>query len=221
MRANQTIAARCILALLAGLPGSAYFGAGEGRAQAETRYPIQFSLDRPIDAAAAPFVLAASRGLFGSEGLTVATNIASGSPDAIARVVAGTSDFALVDINELIRFRGKSDAPPVKAVFVLFNQSPYAIVARKSRGVHALSDIEGKTLGVAGSDLSIRLWPALALRNGIKITSVKMNKISAAVREPMLSAGQVAACPPTTSSSCDMPTMAAKPTASRSSSIRR
>jgi NitT/TauT family transport system substrate-binding protein len=193
MRANQTIAVRCILALLAGFPGAAYFGAGEARAQAETRQPIaiQFSLDRPIDAAAAPFVLAASRGLFGSEGLTITTNIASGSPDAIARVAAGTSDFAQVDINELIRFRGKSDAPPVKAVFVLFNQSPYAIIARKSRGIHALSDIEGKTLGVAEGDLSIRLWPALARQNGIKATSVKQSRIGAAVREPMLSAGQV------------------------------
>ena len=74
---------------------------------------------------------------------------------------------------------------------MLFNQSPYAIVARKSRGIHALSDIEGKTLGVADSDFSIRLWPALARQNGIKTASVKMNKISAAVREPMLSAGQV------------------------------
>src|SRR5207247_7790009 len=35
------------------------------------------------------------------------------------------------------------------------------------------------------------LWPALARQNGIKITSVKQNSISAAVREPMLSAGQV------------------------------
>ena len=74
---------------------------------------------------------------------------------------------------------------------MLFNKSPYAIVARKSRGIHALSDIEGKTLGVAESDLSIRLWPALARQNGIRIASVKLNKISAAVREPMLSAGQV------------------------------
>ena len=140
---------------------------------------------------AAPFVLASTDGLFGSEGLAVTTNIASGSPDAIARVAAGTSDFALVDINELIRFRDKSDAPPVKAVFVLFNKSPYAIIARKSRGIHALSDIEGKTLGVADGDLSIRLWPALARQNGIKAASVKQNKIGAAVREPMLSAGQV------------------------------
>jgi NitT/TauT family transport system substrate-binding protein len=91
----------------------------------------------------------------------------------------------------LIRFRDKAGAPPIKAVFVLFNKSPYAIVARKSRGIHALSDIEGKTMGVAESDLSIRLWPALARQNGIKPASVKQNKISAAVREPILSAGQV------------------------------
>jgi NitT/TauT family transport system substrate-binding protein len=97
----------------------------------------------------------------------------------------------LVDINELIRFRDKPGAPPVKAVFVLFNKAPYAIVARKSRGIHALSDIEGKTLGVAEGDLSIRLWPALARQNGIKVANVKQNKISAAVREPILSAGQV------------------------------
>jgi NitT/TauT family transport system substrate-binding protein len=189
MRVSQTIAARCFLASLIGLLGIVCLGAAAG----EVRQPIaiQFSLDRPINAGAAPFVMAAADGLFGSEGLTVTTDIAGGSPEAIARVVAGTSDFALVDINELIRFRGKSDAPPVKAVFVLFNSSPYAIVARKSRSIRALSDIEGKTLGVAEGDLSIRLWPALARQNGIKTASVKQSKISAAVREPMLSAGQV------------------------------
>src|SRR6202022_3469247 len=193
MRTSQTIAIPCFSALLTGLLGFAGFGAEESQAANEVRPPIaiQFSLDRPIDASAAPFVLAAARGLFSSEGLAVTTNIASGSPDALARVATGASDFALVDINELIRFRDKSGIPPIKAVFVLFNKSPYAIVARKSRGIHALSDIEGKTLGVADSDLSIRLWPALARQNGIKIASVKLNKISAAVREPMLSAGQV------------------------------
>ena len=60
---------------------------------------------------------------------------------------------------------------------MLFNKSPYAVVARKSRGIHALSDIEGKTLGVAEGDLSIRLWPALARQNGIKIASVKQDNI--------------------------------------------
>jgi NitT/TauT family transport system substrate-binding protein len=192
MRASQTIAVRCFLASLISLLGLACLDAAESRAAGESRQPIsiQFSFDRPINASVAPFVLAATAGLFGAEGLAVTTDVASGSPDAIARVAAGTSEFALVDINALIRFRDQN-APPVKAVFVLFNKSPYAIIARKSRGIHALSDIEGKTLGVAESDLSIRLWPALARQNGIKIASVKQNHMSAAVREPMLSAGQV------------------------------
>jgi NitT/TauT family transport system substrate-binding protein len=193
MRVIRTKATRSILAALIGLCGIVGLGLHQSRAADEPRPPIaiQFTLDRPIEAGAAPLILASSRGLFGAEGLAVSTNIASGSPDAIARVAAGSSDFALVDINELIRFHGKAGAPPIKAVFVLFNKSPYAIVARKSRGIHALSDIEGKTLGVAEGDLSIRLWPALARQNGIKAASVKQNRISAAVREPILSAGQV------------------------------
>jgi NitT/TauT family transport system substrate-binding protein len=193
MRASPTIAIRCLLTSLIGVWGLVCFGAGAGRAADEVRQPIaiQFSLDRPLDAGAAPFVLASARGLFSSEGLAVTTNSANGSPDAIARVASGASEFALVDINELIRLRDSSGARPIKAVFVLFNKAPYAIVARRSRGIHALSDIEGKTVGVAESDLSIRLWPALARQNGIRSAGVKLYKISAAVREPILSAGQV------------------------------
>src|SRR5882757_6217463 len=195
MRALRTNASRFILAALAGLCGIASPGANAALAADETRPPlaIQFSLDRPIDATAAPFVMAATGGLFSAEGLAVTINIASGSPDAIARVAAGTSDFALVDINALVRFRDKDKqgVPQVKAVFMVFNNAPYAIIARKSRGIQALSDMEGKNLGVAEGDLSIRLWPAVAKQNGIKIASVKQSSISAAVREPMLSAGQI------------------------------
>jgi NitT/TauT family transport system substrate-binding protein len=190
-RVNPSITRRTLLASLTGLPVFAWLGDGCAADQARQPIAIRLCFDRPINAVAAPFVLAAVDGLFGSEGLAVTTDIANGSPEAIARVAAAGSDFALVDINALIRFRGRPDAPPVKAVFVLFNQSPYAIIARKSRGIRALSDIEGKTLGVAEGDLSIRLWPALARQNAIKAASVKQDNIGAAVREPMLSAGQV------------------------------
>jgi NitT/TauT family transport system substrate-binding protein len=146
MRASQTIAVRCFVASLISLCWVMVFwvvvlvlGFGPDASQAadDVRQPIaiQFSLDRPIDAGAAPFVMASARGLFGAEGLAVAINVASGSADAIARVASGASDFALADINELIRYRDGPRAAPVKAVFVLFNKSPYAIVARKSRGI--------------------------------------------------------------------------------------
>jgi NitT/TauT family transport system substrate-binding protein len=194
MRTRRTNALRLLLASLLGLC-EVCLGASQSFAADEPRPPIaiQFSLDRPIDATDAPFVMAATGGLFSAEGLTVTTNIAGGSPDAIARVAAGSSDFALVDINALVRFRDKDKqgVPPVKAVFVLFNKAPYAIIARKSRGIQALSDMEGKKLGVAEGDLSIRVWPAVAKQNGIKLASVKQSSISPAVREPMLSAGQI------------------------------
>jgi NitT/TauT family transport system substrate-binding protein len=192
MRAVQTTIARCLLASLHGLMVIACLGAVPCSAAEDNRQPvaIQFSFDRPVNASAAPMVVAMTDGLFASEGLTVATDVAAGSPEAIARVATGASELALVDLNALIRFRDQG-APPVKAVFVLFNKSPYAIVARKSRGIHALADIEGKTLGVADGDLSVRLWPALARQNGIKLANVKRARISSAVREPMLSAGQV------------------------------
>ncbi len=180
--------------LKAGLASLACLVTGAGQAAAEEgRQPtaIQLCFDRPFDASMAPFVEAASRGLFAAQGLSVSTSIAHGSTEAIGRIASGASDLALVDINELIRFRDKADAPQIKSVFVLFNQTPYAIVARKSRGIHTLSDLDGKTLGVAESDLSVRLWPALAKQNGIKTSHVKMYRISAAVREPILSAGQV------------------------------
>lgn len=152
---------------------------------------LRFSLDRPLDGTAAPFVLAARDDLFRSEGLTVTIEAAVRSQDAITRVTTGAFDIALTDINALIRYRDQEGAVPVKAVFVLYNKAPYALIARKSRGIETMSEVEGKTIGIADGDLAARLWPAIARRNGISLGKVKMEKISAAVREPILSAGQV------------------------------
>src|ERR1700709_2710036 len=105
MRLNPTPIVRCVLALLLSFLGPACFGAEQGQVAGQVtgqvtgqvagdvRQPvaIQFTVDRPIDSSAAPFILAATRGLFGSEGMAVATDIASGSPEAIARVASGAS----------------------------------------------------------------------------------------------------------------------------------
>lgn len=181
----------CILLVLVSAVGAAYPGVAGSGADAGAPTRIRFSLDRPIDAAVAPVVLASTGGLFRAEGLSVTTTTAAGTAEAIARVAAGTNELALADINALIRFRDQRGAPPVKAVFVLFDKAAYAFIARKSRGINALADIEGKTVGVIDGDPSIRLWPALARRNGLQLKTVKLQQIGPAVREPMLSAGQL------------------------------
>ncbi len=187
MRTLQTHFACWCLAAWIGVAGANASHAGE----TSHLLAIGLSFDRPINAGEAPAVVAMSDGLFASEGLAVTASTTAGSPEAIARVASGASEFAIVDLNALIRFRSRQSSSPIKAVFVLFNKSPYAIVARKSRGIHVLSDIDGKTLAIAASDLSAWLWPALAHQNGINLDHVKQSTISAAVREPMLSAGQV------------------------------
>jgi NitT/TauT family transport system substrate-binding protein len=224
-----------LVALLLGFAGVLCLDAAIGRAEdAGAPTPVRLTVDRPLESSMAPLIAASNRGLFAAERLTVRIDVAGGSPDAIARVASDASDFALVDINELIRFRSKADAAPVKAVFVLFNQSPYAIVARKSRGIRSLSDLAGKTIGVAEGDLSFYLWPALARQNGLKTSSMNIYRMSAAVREPILSAGQVDAVagfsylsginlrdrgvPSDDLACCATTTMAARPTALRSSS---
>lgn len=191
--ARQTLTIMCLLALGIGLLAAPASHAQNQPAAPDARAPVplRLTLDHPIDGAAAPFVLAASKGYFRTAGLNMTINAGNGSDDAIARVADGRSDIALADLNALIRFRDAANAPAIKAVFVLFNSASYAIVARKSRGIDKLSDMAGKTLGVAAGDLAIRMWPAVAERNGIKLAAVKQQGIGAAVREPMLAAGQV------------------------------
>src|SRR5579871_1796251 len=140
MRKVQTIVTRCLLACLVALPCLALPCLPSGHAGEQTPpTPIRLYFDRPINAGVAPIVVAMADGLFSAEGLSVTTKIANNSPEAIAQVASGAGDLALVDLNALIRFR-KEGSPPVKAVFVLFNKAPYAIVARRSRGIHVLAD---------------------------------------------------------------------------------
>ncbi|OQW57388.1 MAG: nitrate ABC transporter substrate-binding protein [Proteobacteria bacterium SG_bin9] len=167
------------------------FVAGLGTEACRAATTLRLTYDRPIDATATPFLLAAGKGFFSGEGLSVTTEVARSTRDAISRVAAGDTDMAIADINALARFRDADNGAPLKAVFVLFNHAPYAVIARKSRGVNALADVQGRILGVPDGDLSIPFWPAVAKLNGIKPEKVKVEKIGLAVREPMLSAGQV------------------------------
>lgn len=189
MRANRPYAPGFVLALLlAGLSGAAC-----PPARAADPVAIQLAFDRPIDAVATPFVMAQESGLFSTEGLSVTMSAAPNAQEAMARIASGATDLALVDINTLISHRDKEkpDGPRAKAVFVLFNQAGYAIIARKSRGIQALGDLSGKSLGVVEGDPAAKFWPAVARQNGIKLATIKQSAISPAVREPMLSAGQV------------------------------
>jgi len=80
---------------------------------------------------------------------------------------------------------------PIKAVFMVYNKPPFAIVGRKSRGVMKPKDLEGKKLGAPAADGAFAQWKIFTKANDIDTAKVTIDNVGFPVREPMLAAGQV------------------------------
>jgi NitT/TauT family transport system substrate-binding protein len=167
-----------IVSALATMPAAAEIG-------------IKLALDWKFEGPAAPFLVAIDKGYFTAEGLDVNIEPGTGSVEPISRVATGGFDFGFGDINTLIRFRDQTPANAAKAVFMVYNKPPFAIISRKSRGINAPKDLEGKKLGAPAGDAAFAQWPVFVQANGIDATKVKVENVAFPVREPMLAAAQV------------------------------
>lgn len=173
--------ARVALLLVAALTGSAM--------AAET--PVKMTLDFKFEGPSAPFLLPLDKGYYKAEGLDVTIDPSAGSLEPIQRVASGEYDMGFADINALIKFRDANPGTPIKAIFMLYNRPPFAVIGRKSRGIATPKDLEGKTLGAPAADGAFAQWSIFAQANSIDVSKVTIENISFPVREPMLAAGQV------------------------------
>ena len=169
----------------------AIFCTGLISAACSAETPIKFSLDFKFEGPSAPFLLPLDKGYYKAEGVNVSIDAATGSPQSIARVAGGVYDMGFADINALIRYRDANPAVPLKAVFMVYNRPPYAVIGRKSRGIKTPKDLEGRILGAPAADISFAQWPIFVKANGIDAGKVKIENVGFPVREPMLAAGQV------------------------------
>jgi len=160
-----------------------------GSASAQTA--VKFSLDWKFEGPAAPFTVAIDKGYFKAEGLDVTIDTAAGSLEPITRVASGTYDMGIGDINSLIKFRDANPGVPIKAVYMFYNKPAFSIVGRKSRGVAAPKDLEGKKLGAPPADGAYAQWPIFTQANGIDPAKVTIVSVGFPVREPMLASGEV------------------------------
>jgi NitT/TauT family transport system substrate-binding protein len=158
---------------------------------AATQTAVRVTLDGSFAGPSAPFFVAQDRGYYRAEKLDVTIDAAGSSRDAVSRVTSGAADLGLADINALIKYRDLNPAVPVKALFIVYDKPPYAIITRKSRGIEKPKDLEDKKLGAPAAEAAYAQWLLLAKVNGIDLAKVAVENVAAAVREPMLAAGQV------------------------------
>ena len=175
---------------LSALAAAALIGA-TAPAIAETAIP--FTLDWKFEGPAAPYFVALDKGYYAEEGLAVEISEGAGSLDAIPKVATGAFPIGFTDINSLMKFIDQNPGAPVTAVMMIYDKPPFAVVGRKSLGVEAPKDLEGKVLGAPPPDGAWAQFPIFAAEQGLDMSKITVEPVGFPVREPMLAEGKVAA----------------------------
>lgn len=162
-------------------------------APAVAQTDVPFALDWKFEGPSAPYFHALDAGYFADAGLTVTISEGAGSLDAIPKVATGAFPMGFADINSLMRFLDQNPDAPVTAVMMIYDKPPFAVVGRKSLGVSAPADLEGRVLGAPPPDGAWAQFPIFAAETGIDTDAITVEPVGFPTREPMLAEGQVAA----------------------------
>jgi len=139
----------------------------------------------------APFLVALDKGYYQAEGLNVTIDPGTGSLDSINRVATRAYDMSVADINSLMRYRDNPASAPVKAVMMVYDSPPFAILTLKKNNIRTPKDLEGKVLGAPAADGAWAQFPILAKVNNIDTAKVRVENVGFPVREALLAQGRV------------------------------
>ncbi|MDT0681175.1 ABC transporter substrate-binding protein [Roseicyclus sp. F158] len=162
-----------------------------GPAAAQDLMDAPFALDWKFEGPAAPYFLAIDNGHFEEAGLDVEITAGQGSLDAIPKVATGAFPFGFADINSLAKFLDENPEAPVRAVMMVYDKPPFAVVGRVSQGVETPADLNGKILGAPPPDGAWAQFPAFAAANDLDMDSITVEPVGFPTREPMLAEGEV------------------------------
>ncbi len=117
--------------------------------------------------------VAMDRGYYEQEGLRVHIRFPSNSNDAISLVAAGRAEIGLYYQQDIIQARAEQNVP-VKSIGAVV-QSPLNIVLSLSeKNIDDPSDLVGKTVGYAGTELSEALIRSIMAHVGADYSDVRM-----------------------------------------------
>jgi NitT/TauT family transport system substrate-binding protein len=162
--------------------------AGPALAQETT---IKFTLGWKTQGSDAAFFYAKDKGFFKEEGLNVVIDQGEGSGATVTRIMSGAWDAGFGDVNAIIQNASTRPEESPVMVYMLWNQPPFAIVAKKTSGINSIKDFEGRTLGGAQGTPTTRLLPVFIKKNGLASDKIKVSNMAPNLQEPMLIKGDI------------------------------
>jgi NitT/TauT family transport system substrate-binding protein len=93
-----------------------------------------------------PLLVDADKGFYRAQGLALEYVPGAGGGDAVRNLLAGQADVAFTDPASL--FTALDRGEKLKAIFDIYPQNVFNVVARKGSGIRTPADLKGKRIGV-------------------------------------------------------------------------
>ena len=139
------------------------------------------------------FYLAQDKGYFKAENLDVTIDQGDGSAAAVSKVMSGTYQAGVGDMNAVIQGASTKPGEAPVMVYMIYNRAPFALITKAGSSIKTLKDVEGKTLGSPAGSAALKMFSALAKKNSIDEKRVNWTNMAPNLQEQMLLRDQVEA----------------------------
>lgn len=123
-----------------------------------------------------PIYYAKSKGWYSEAGIDLTIEAGKGSAVSAQRVGSGGSDVGIADLPTAIQAKGKG--ADLKAIMVIYANSPQGFYWLKSSGITGPKDFTGRKIGNPPGDAARLMWPAFAKKVGLETNSVTFVNLS-------------------------------------------